>query len=306
MGDRPSFEVQPLERLAVADVLEALGAAYDETFSEEWFAWKHREGPWGPSRGWVAIDDHGIGGLMFSLPWRYRVAGTTFPAARLVDGGTVPRALRRGVFRLVVGRELSEWGPDTSPGILVATATPEAQQSHVKLGATGLAPIDFAYGFAPVPRRARLTTGTEVLDTFVGGEQSHLVTPWDGNSLRWRTDPRSGYSYDAASLASADAPNGVAYRVLSVRALRLLFPVATWGSALDQRVLLGAVARTHAAIGVLGLTGEGAARAPWRPLLRRGQSLLCVWDRADDRGLSSSSLLRSSWALSAADLEGVI
>jgi hypothetical protein len=164
----------------------------------------------------------------------------------------------------------------------------------------------FAYGLASVLRKARLTTGTEVLGTFVGGDQSHLVTPWDGNSLRWRTDPRSGYSYDAASLASADAPNGVAYRVRSVRGLRLLFPVATWGSALDQRVLLGAVARVHAAIGVLGPTGEGAARAPWRPLLRRGQSLLCVWDRVDDRGLPSSPLLRSSWALSAADLEGVI
>ena len=305
MRSAPGYSVESIKGLPVHDLLQVLGLAYDEEFSEERFAWKHREGPWGPSRGWAAVDDRGVAGVVFCLPWHYRTAGRTVPAGRLVDGGTAPRALRRGIFRALVARELEEWGPDRTRGVLIATATPEAQQSHVKLGATALPPISFAYGLSLRPRRARLTTGAEVLDTFVESDRSHLVTPWDTASLCWRTDPRSGYSYEAASLASAESPNGVAFRILSVRGLRLLLPLVAWGSLGDQRVLLSAVARTHFALGVLAPHGDGAAAPPRRPVVRRGQSLLCVWDRMESES-RPSPLVRSSWALSAADLEGVI
>ena len=130
------FEVHDASHIPVADLLEVLSAGYGRPFTADWFAWKHRDGPLGPSQPVVARDADGLLGVVFGLPWRFQADGAAIDGLRLVDGATTPRAVRRGVFRRVVNRLLDGWTPTDRPGIVVATATPEAQVAHVKNGAT--------------------------------------------------------------------------------------------------------------------------------------------------------------------------
>jgi len=301
----PPFEVRAGDDLSPAHIVDVLSQSYEEPFTEEWFQWKHRESPWGPSRIWIAADDEGLLGVVFGLPWRYWANNAPVNGARLVDGGSTPRSRGRGIFRGVVAQEIAVWDPTASPGILVATATPEAQGAHVKNGAVALEPMYNAYGFIVRRRRAQLVQGDEVLDGFVADDSSRLSTGWDGASLRWRTDPRSGHRYDAARLAQASGANGLVYRVAVVRGQRVLVLTLVWGAPADARALVGAVARVERAHVALGPAGPGTAPRPAPATLRRGgTALLCVWPRIDGGAISPDR--REGWALSGADLEGVI
>lgn len=300
----------------VDDCLAVLGAAYGRAFTREWFEWKHLECPWGSSRLHIAEDHEQILGLFLALDWPYRRrdgsgAVTPVPGVRLVDGATLPPARGRGVLGAMVFNELKEWGPSGRKGVLLATATPAAQKSHARNGATTLDPIAATIGVARAFRPAALVRGDEVLDTYTpdapGVTTERLRTAWTPDTLRWRTDPRTGYRYHAAALASADDANGVIYRVSVQRRVRTIVPMLTWGSVADQRRLVGAVAwaeRTplvHAPVG-------GAVDAPLtRPLRRSGASVMCVWDRRDLSGSDApSATTDASWSLAMADLEGLI
>src|SRR5690606_41058458 len=135
---------------------------------------------------------------------------------RVVDGGTTPVARRRGVLQAMIHREVVEWSPDGRAGIVVATATPAARGSHIKNGATALAPIRYHLGLPATVRTAQLTTVDGVLDGYVPSDDPRIGSDWTPTGLRWRTDPRSGNSYDAASLAESEEPNGLVYRVTSL------------------------------------------------------------------------------------------
>jgi len=305
MTQSAPFEVRSGDDIPPAQLVGLLSESYGEPFTEEWLQWKHREGPWGPSRIWIAADDEGMLGVVFGLPWRYWANRAPLNGARLVDGGSTPRSRGRGVFRGVVAKEIAHWEPAMSPGILVATATPEAQGAHVKNGAAALAPIRNGYGFVANRRRAQLVNGEEVLDGYATDDSSLLSTGWDGASLRWRTDPRSGHRYDAARLAQAAAPNGLVYRVTIVRGLRILVLALVWGVAAEVRALVGAVARAERAHVALGPSGPGAAPQPVPALVHRGgTALLCVWSTVGSDAINPGE--REGWALSGVDVEGVI
>jgi hypothetical protein len=303
-GALPPQQPYHVERATEVDddaLLAVLADTYGHPYSQEWLDWKHRRGPWGPSRVWVAVDDDGLVGVAFTLPWAYRVGASTVAGTRLVDGGTAPRALRRGVFRAVVRAMLDDLDARPDAGISVATATPEAQGSHVKNGARALEPTSYAYGIVRW-RGAALDTGDGVLDGY-RARATGIATAWDGSSLRWRTDERIGHRYEVAGLVSADEPAGVVYRIAAAKGMRVVVPCAQWGRDRDQLILLGAVARRAGAVGVLAPYGPGAAPQPWRPLVRRGATLLCVWTWNDT---ALDPFDRSSWAIEAADVEGVI
>jgi hypothetical protein len=204
---------------------------------------------------------------------------------------------------------LDDFNPVGNPAIATATATPEAARSHVKLGATLLDPIDQGYGPPPTYRAARLLTDDDALRSLVADTPAgKLTTDWTPDAMRWRIDPRAGYHYDAASLASSDAPNGIVYRIARVRGLRVVIVLYGWGTHSDRQRVLGAVARKHRAAAALGAVGEGALRPPWRNVIHRGVTHLCVWDitGAAARAFGVDPLRRSDWALASADLEGVM
>ena len=85
---------------AVLDLLAtSLGWSEGEGLAE-YFAWKHRANPLGPSPEWVAEVDGRIAGYRTFLRWEFEDgAGRTLRAVRAVDTATHPDFRGRGVFR---------------------------------------------------------------------------------------------------------------------------------------------------------------------------------------------------------------
>lgn len=295
------FDVRPATKSDTTAVLAALSDGYGRPFTADWFEWKHRSNPWGASRCWVADDDGGLLGVVFGMPWHLTDDGAPLTGWRLVDGATTVRAQRRGVFRAVVQAELVAAAADAVPGLVIATATPEARDAHVKNGAAALAPIQSYY--RPIRwASARVHTGTAVLDGWqppAGG----VTTAWSPESLRWRLDPRSAAHVTVSSLGNADEPHGVVHRTVG-GAARTLVVSATWGPDRLVRCLLRALAWQEKAVAVLAPAGPGARRPKPRVGFARGASLLCVWDQRV--GPANDVLVTTRWTLDGLDLEGVI
>ncbi|MGH8893338.1 MAG: GNAT family N-acetyltransferase [Actinomycetes bacterium] len=98
-----TLNVRSLEESDEPAVLELLG----ETLAggptgrrtAEFFRWKHRENPFGPSPGLVAEHDGQLIGVRLFLSWRLRVAGRPVNAVRAVDTATHPDFQGLGIFR---------------------------------------------------------------------------------------------------------------------------------------------------------------------------------------------------------------
>ena len=284
-------------------VLAVLAHGYGRAFTPEWLQWKHRDSPWGPSRCWIAEDDAGSLGVVFGLAWRLEWEGNDVPAWRLVDGATTPRAQRRGVFRRVVAAELA--AAATPPGIVIATATPEARDAHVKNGAAALDPISSQH--RPVMwRPAAVQSDAAVLESWRPPDaSSSLHTRWDAGALRWRLDPRSGIVYFASRLAQCDRPHGVVHRLVSQHGLRTLVITAQWGDPADVAKLIAALTRRDKAVSVLAPAGPGAVAKRARLAWSRGNSLLCVWSDTTAPWTTAAVSIQG-WALDGLTLEGVI
>lgn len=289
--------------------LEVLNRSYGtERFTEEWLDWKHRSCPFGASRMWLAEGPEGIDGAYFALPWRYRLAGRHVDGVRTVDGGTLPPARGRRVLGELIRHEYEQWGPPDRPGVLVATATDDARRSHVRNGALALPALRYAHCLPPLRRPARVDSGDSVMDDYAAVDQRGMSTDWSPEALRWRTDRRSGNSYDASRLRQADQSNGLVYRVTRAGVARVLIPVVVWGSVRDQRLLLSSVSlRTRSSL-VMAPSGPGAAPLPVRPVRSSGHAWVCVWDRRVEPDRHSTSPLAdlAGWSLSYAELEGLI
>ena len=288
--------------------LEVLSTSYSsDAFTDEWFSWKHRECPFGPSRIYLAEERGSIVGLFCALPWRFATGERAVESVRLVDGAVLPAARGRGVLGRLVVAELAEWDPSHRPGLVVATATPEAQRSHSRNGATTLEPIHAAYGLPRRFRREPLHHGVSVLDSYSQPTSPRISTAWTVEALRWRIDPRSGHQYRAASLADSSESNGMIYRAVRRRWGRVLIPLLSWGDTDVRGRLLGAVARTTQSSIVLAPVDAGATTTEMRPLRTRSGSVVCVWDRRRGSERSPEAVMtRSDWSLSMADLEGLI
>lgn len=289
--------------------LAVLAVAYaTDRFTRDWWEWKHQSGPWGPSRPVLVTSESGDLGAFFALPWHYRAGGVRIPGVRVVDGGTTPAARRRGVLQAMIRREVITWG-DENPGIVVATATPQAQGSHLKNGATVLPPLRYHLGLVSrvgaFLRPARLREGLDVLDDYQSDDSAGIGSDWSPAALRWRTDPRSGNTYAVAALAEATAPNGLVYRIANLARLRVLIPLATWGSRREIAVLLGSALRRSRGVAVYSPAGPGAVDLPVRWVKGRSEVLVCVWERGRLPADCDPTVL-SGWRLGCAEVEGLI
>ena len=303
MSSDAAFELIEGREVSTAEILGVLSAGYGRPFEPGWFRWKHEDGPWGPSRAILARDAGGPLGVVFGLPWRFHVDGVPVDGMRLVDGATTPRAVRRGVFRRIVRELIDPTDGSPRPAIVIATATPEAQGAHVKNGATAVDPIA-SYYRPTAYSSATLVTGASVLDeaVHIPVPDAAATTRWDPPSLRWRTNSASGATYHMARLAHGEADNGLIYRIGPRRTLIL---TARWGPDRERATLLRAVALRRRAITVLSAAGAGTPEPIPRPGLRRGRSLLCVWDRTE-RAPRVNLDDRATWRLSGLELEGYI
>jgi predicted N-acetyltransferase YhbS len=300
-----SFEVAVLDEDDVEEALSVVNAAFGFERDAAWFAWKHREGPWGASTGVVARDERGIVGVRLLLPWRFRGPAGTLLAHRAVEAATAPRAQRRGVFSLL-NRHLMERIAESGASAIFSTPNAASRGGHAKLGWAWLSPIPHVWR-PVVPRRweGPLVAGAEAADTFSGPTRAAAIaTDWSPSALRWRIDPRSGNDYEV--LADPDSRAGVAYRRLRVSKAPALLPLVGWGEPEERRHLLAEAARRCRTVAMLDTSAPGGSPLSAARGLERGGSLLTVWPTPTLSEAAWPLADVRSWRVGFADLENVL
>jgi GNAT superfamily N-acetyltransferase len=270
------FEVEPLTDDDVDEAIAVINAAFGFDRDDDWFVWKHRQGPWGPSSGLVARDGRGIAGVRVLLPWRFRGPAGPLDAYRAVEAATAPRAQGKGVFSLL-NRHLMERATDAGPTVLFSTPNAKSRGGYAKLGWSWLGPVPHVW--RPVrPRRwrASLLEEEHAIDLYEGGPRpNRITTDWSPAALAWRLDPRSGHRYEV--IADGERRAGVAFRRLDNPRVPALLPLLSWGGQRQRGSLLAEAAR-RTRTAVLLDTGEpGGAPASTARGLTRGESLLAAW-----------------------------
>lgn len=133
---RAQIDIRPLEMRdddAVLALLQAsLGWVPDELFAN-FFDWKHRQNPFGPSPAWVAVDGHRIVGLRTYLRWEFEHAGRTHRAVRAVDTATHPDYQGQGIFSTLTRAGLDAMRDD---GVDYVFNTPNdnSRPGYLKMG----------------------------------------------------------------------------------------------------------------------------------------------------------------------------
>lgn len=305
-----ALRLLPAEDVGPDEILSAIEEAFGRPRGDDWFAWKHLDGPWGPSRGLVAVDDLGVAGVRLLLPWRVRFGEEEIIALRAVEAASVPRAQGRGIFKMLNTALMKRVASEDERTFLFSTPNQLSRGGYRKLGWAPLAPV--AHGYHLPLRRAAATenvTLDEALEDLPEGAvdrgRPRIATAWTSTALRWRIDPRTGNRYSASRLRHGSEPNGLLYRILSKRRIRILSVVHTWGARSDLRALIGGTARRERAPIVLAPVGSGADAIPLRSALHRGRSLLMVWS-ASGTGNGWPVMQTEEWSLSMADLESVL
>ena len=272
-----SFDIEPLHDDHVDEVIAVINTAFGFDRSDDWYRWKHREGPWGASHGVVARDRRGIVGVRLLLPWRLAGPAGTLAAHRAVEAATAPRAQGKGIFSLV-NRHLMEAKSSQGAGLIFSTPNERSRGGYLKLGWSWLTAVPHVW--RPVlPRRRRGDRPLEDSDATAQLSPTtpadRIVTAWSPSSLAWRLDARSGHHY--RSLADAQSRSGLVYRRLEGRRVVTLLPIIAWGEPQERHVLLNEAARREHAVLMLDTDEPGGARVSRTVGKRRGESLLAVW-----------------------------
>ena len=299
-------------------ILAVLSEAFDRPLSDEWFAWKHREGPWGPSRGWVAVADDEVVGVRLFVPWM--LATPTGPVAigRAMDGAVAPKAQRRGIFSRLVQAEMEYQQVDPTWPVLYSTSVPASRDAYLK---AGWSVFSVAGEMGPLRpgRRAAAGLDWDILGDDTVARDVAPATPsgrpiaataWTVEALRWRTDPRSGHDYRSVRLADSDHPHGAIVRRTSSQGLATLVVVHAWGPTAEQAAVVDAAGRALGARAWLRIAPPaGTPRRGWGRLARRRDvSTVSVWSAAPDptTAIGFDPLTAGGWAFSHADLEGTM
>lgn len=293
----------PLESVEPAAVLATMNEAFGRDRDLDWYRWKHQEGPWGPSRGWVALDGGDIVGTRLFLPWRLRSAALEHGCARAVDGAVIPRARRRGVYSTLMKLETDRLVTEPSWQCMYSTLVPASREALRSLGWTILPVVPSAYRVVPPGRSGRGLVLDAGLDDVVLPRSTlqALSTAWTVSALRWRTDPRSGHAYRVALLEHGPDQVGLCFRTSRVRGVRLLVPLLSWGEPRARDRLLRQAAGAERCAVVLEVDRHSAL-AP----LRAGGSTVSVWTTEGPGSPDASPDEARSWSWSGADLEGVL
>jgi GNAT superfamily N-acetyltransferase len=331
------FAVRPYRDDDEAEVLDllrlSLGGGPAGERPAAFFRWKHLENPFGRSYMTVAEGDGRIVGFRSLLRWRFEVGGRTVEAVRPVDTATHPDHRGRGVFSTLTLAALDALRGEVD--LVFNTPNPDSLRGYLKMGwrIVGDVPISirirkptrfaaWRLGRAPAtpPERPRVTApaAADVVSNERGLaallERAEvpawgMSTPRSLDFLRWRyaDAPLLGYH------AVAEERGG---RLTGMALFRLRPEGPLWGVAVADvivergdeataRRLLRSVRRSADVAYVAttfpaGTAAAGASRSPLSLPSPKRPTLVANPLRND---LRPDPLLRSSWALSAGDVE---
>jgi len=308
-GPAGSVRILPASDVADTAILGVIEEAFGSRRGAEWFRWKHRDGPWGPSQGYVAVDDEGALGVRLMLPWSFRQQERNILAWRAVEAATVARGRRCGIFGRLNKALMDEAAAAERWTAFFSTPNASSRPGYQKLGWTLLPSVPHRYWLVSRRRqRAATIVSEDVLTAFPSADAggATLSTAWTEAAMRWRIDPRSGHPYQVARLRHADQPNGLLYRVLNRRGVNTVLIVYGWGKRRELSHLVAGVAGSERAPLVLAVRDGSVGSAIRGPHVTRGGSCIAVWDSASgpDNGTRPADFSR--WRCDMADLESVL
>lgn len=273
----------------------------------EFFAWKHRDSPFGPSPIWVAEDAGQVIGVRAMMSWELVRGTERLQMARAVDTATLPSHQGRGIFSRLTRTAVDEL---TSSGVAAVFNTPndKSRPGYMKLGWSDL-------GRAPVTVRPRTPLalvamarsrtaadkwgqptdcGLDPTDALADAEligdvvdrcrpPTRWSTPLSVDYLRWRTG-FGPLQCRIAPLGGSLERGFIVFRLRrrgSIRQLSLLHVVAPGRAAEVRRAVGVLLRRTEADVALasgfeLGLPVAmvplplAGPRLTWRPLARTG------------------------------------
>ncbi|MCL4708226.1 GNAT family N-acetyltransferase [bacterium] len=300
-----AFEIVPITEVPLDGVLAVLDQIFGPGHDESWFKWKHIDNPFGQSLGWVAIGDNGVLGVRLFMRWRLQYGGREVQAVRPVDTATTASARGKGIFRELTQFAVGWVHNDHQIDLIFNTPNENSRPGYERMGWSILPPI--AHGVRPVlPGRIAgidtTDTAFAAFDQFVP-EHGQLTTYRSAEVVKWRYNNRYRVSYERACLRQSEAANGMVYRIVKRRGIRLLVVNELVGKSNERRLLVRSVARHEGALAVVAATGIGALDFIQGPKLKRGRTFLAVRPL---RNLEAEVTTLNRWALSLGDLEGTI
>lgn len=255
-------------------ILAVLNSAFGKQASPEWFDWKHRSGPWGPSVGWVAEDQRGrIAAVRLMTPWALWSADGVVMIERAMDGAVDPSAQRQGLFSRCVRAEMDAIRSGSRSAALVySTSVPASREAYRKLG-WSISDVPHAlHVVLPTARALSKIVWDDALEQSIPAGKT-LATAWTAEALGWRISSLSGIAYRTVRLGQSDQSCGLIVRRTELKGVRAMVVVFAWGPDRDLRTLVGAAAARMRTALVLS-AGD-------TPGLRRGASVnastVSVW-----------------------------
>lgn len=204
------------EEAVLALVRLGLGAGSAPRSTDFW-RWKHRRGPFGPSPGLAAMAGGQIVALRVFSRWRFRGAGGELAAVRAVDTATHPDWRRRGLFRRLTADLLDAVAAE---GAALVFNTPNRTSFHGyrALGwrSAGRLPLSVRpIGARVLGRRRseppRMTSDWSPVDDLLAAPEAHGFL-----TTLWQDEPRLHTPRDAAYLAwRYAAVPGIDYRAMA-------------------------------------------------------------------------------------------
>jgi GNAT superfamily N-acetyltransferase len=211
---RLDIEVRRAEDHELDEVVAVCGSSLEWDPSEPnaaFFAWKHRDNPFGASPIWVAVEDGHIVGVRTMMRWALRRGSTTRSMVRAVDTATLPGHQGRGIFSQLTRRAVDDLTAEGVDGVF-NTPNDKSRPGYLKMGwhelgrlPVGVRPRTPAALVAMARSRVAAdkwgipcTTGLHPTDALADtAAVSHLIdrssaspgwsTPLSVAYLRWRT-----------------------------------------------------------------------------------------------------------------------
>ena len=282
----------------LSEVLSLFRQGLSRTGNQEWFNWKHRENPFGPSPGFLAEQDGKIVAARFFLRWRFRNAQGTTNAIRPVDTVVHPSARRQGIFSRLTLYGLEQLSA-TAPLPVFNTPNNNSLPGYLKMGWEVYGePLPYCYRLAiPLGSVPAVSIADRYPESIAPDfpVTERYRTDLSTEFLRWRyAGPNYRFAYFRESAHAL-----LVYRLLSVRGLPVLSVSDYAGPPDAQKDLTLAAARRENCFVVHTLADSPEWPAGNDGLrLRKGSSLVAV--RAD------KTFTGPGLAFSPGDLEDVL